>query len=184
MCILGGRCRSDRVRPTWELCSGEFAHPSWPSSSMLVLDFGHSGRSSRRSLCCTGSSVSFRGGSAGVIDVGARPPALAVRRCVRSFDCVGSRVSSHGPARLGSVLTMSVLDFLHLGSSQPLRSSGRVGSAVSGMCLARVGSVLMSVPYFVHFGRSVSLRLRSADSGALLGRFHTGTAGQVCHVGA
>jgi len=52
---------------------------------------------------------------------------------------------------------MSVLDFLHLGSSLSLRSFGRMGSAVSVHALARFGSS-MSVLDFLHLGSSLSLR--------------------------
>jgi len=62
-------------------------------------------------------------------------------------------------ARLGSVFSMSVLDFVHLGSSLSLRSFGRVGSSVSVQGLARLGSVFsMSVLDFLHLGSSLSLR--------------------------
>ena len=104
---------------------------------------------------------------------------------VLSLGCVGSFVSGHGSAQFGLVFVMCVLDFLHFLSSLSLWSSWQVGSAVSGMCLARVWSVvLMSVLDFVHSGRSLPLRSRSADAGALLGRFHTCIAVQVFDVGA
>merc|ERR1719171_3141891 len=58
---------------------------------------------------------------------------------------------------LGS--SMSVLDFLHLGSSLSLRSFGRMSSSVSVRGLSRFGSVFsMSVLDFLHLGSSLSLR--------------------------
>jgi len=57
------------------------------------------------------------------------------------------------------VFSMSVLDFLHLGSSLSLRSFARAGSAVSVSGLSRFGSVFsMSVLDFLHLGSSLSLR--------------------------
>jgi hypothetical protein len=44
---------------------------------------------------------------------------------------LGSSVSVVGLSRFGSVFSMSVLDFLHLGSSLSLRSFGRMGSSLS-----------------------------------------------------
>merc|ERR1711871_1407596 len=77
----------------------------------------------------------------------------------RSFGRDGSCVSVQGLARLGSVFSMSVLDFLHLGSSLSLRSLGRLSSSVSVQGLARFGSVFsMSVLDFLHLGSSLSLR--------------------------
>merc|ERR1719253_776374 len=62
-------------------------------------------------------------------------------------------------ARFGSVFSMSVLDFVHLGSSLSLRSFARVGSSLSVHGFARFGSVFsMSVLDFVHLGSSLSLR--------------------------
>jgi hypothetical protein len=52
---------------------------------------------------------------------------------------------------------MSVLDFLHLGSSLSLRTFARAGSAVSVRGLSRFGSS-MSVLDFLHLGSSLSLR--------------------------
>jgi len=60
-----------------------------------------------------------------------------------------------GLSRFGS--SMSVLDFLHLGSSLSLRSFTRAGSAVSVRGLSRFGSS-MSVLDFLHLGSSLSLR--------------------------
>jgi hypothetical protein len=64
-------------------------------------------------------------------------------------------VSVRGLSRFGS--SMSVVDFLHLGSSLSLRSFARAGSAVSVRGLSRVGSS-MSVLDFLHLGSSLSLR--------------------------
>jgi hypothetical protein len=64
-----------------------------------------------------------------------------------------------GLTRFGSVFSMSVLDFLHLGSSLSLRSFARAGSSVSVSGLTRFGSVFsMSVLDFLHLGSSLSLR--------------------------
>ena len=69
----------------------------------------------------------------------------------------------------GSVFSMSVLDFLHLGSSLSLRSFGRVGSGLSVLDFLHLGSSLslrsfgrvgsgLSVLDFLHLGSSLSLR--------------------------
>ena len=50
-----------------------------------------------------------------------------------------------GLARLVSAYSMSVLDFLHLGSSGSLRWYEQVGSAASVMALARFGLRLVAV---------------------------------------
>jgi len=55
------------------------------------------------------------------------------------------------------VFSMSVLDFVHLGSSLSLRSFARVGSAVSVRGLSKFGSA-MSVLDFLQLGSSLSLR--------------------------
>jgi len=61
---------------------------------------------------------------------------------------------------------MSVLDFLHLGSSLSLRSFVRAGSAVSVLGVSRFGSS-MSVLDFVHLGSSLSLRSFARASSAV-----------------
>ena len=77
------------------------------------------------------------------------------RRRVRSFGRLGSGVS--------------VLDFLHLGSSLSLRSFGRVGTGLSVLDFVHLGSSLslrsfggfgsgLSVLEFLHWGISLSLR--------------------------
>jgi hypothetical protein len=48
-------------------------------------------------------------------------------------------VSVRGLSRFGSVFSMSVLDFLHLGSSLSLRSFGRMGSSISVIGNLNVG---------------------------------------------
>jgi len=61
---------------------------------------------------------------------------------------------------------MSVLDFLHLGSSVSLRSLARLGSSVSLRGMARLGDSL-SVLDFLHLGSSVSLRSYARIGSAL-----------------
>ena len=79
---------------------------------------------------------------------------------VLDFLHLGSSLSLRSFGRLGSGL--SVVDFLHLGSSLSLRSFGRIGSG-------------LSVLDFLHLGSSLSLRsfarLGSAASVAGLSRF-------------
>ena len=64
---------------------------------------------------------------------------------LRSFAQIGSSVATLGLARFGSVFAVSVLDFVHLGSSLSLRSFARCASG-------------LSVLDFLHLGSSLSLR--------------------------
>jgi hypothetical protein len=56
---------------------------------------------------------------------------MVSRKCLVFSGVEVRSVSVSGMTRFGSVFSMSVLDFLHLGSSLSLRSFGRMGSGVS-----------------------------------------------------
>merc|ERR1719399_607747 len=76
--------------------------------SMSVLDFLHLGSSlSLRSFARLGSSLSVEGG---LIHTN-----VMSSMSVRNFAKLGSALSVVGLSRFGSVFSMSVLDFLHLG---------------------------------------------------------------------
>jgi hypothetical protein len=76
---------------------------------------------------------------------------------VVDFVHLGSSVSLRSFARLGSAV--SVMGFSHVGASLSLRSFARVGSALSVFGVARFGSLFsLSVMDYVHLGASVSLR--------------------------
>lgn len=68
---------------------------------------------------------------------------------------MGSSLSLFGMIRVGD--TLSVLDFLHLGSSLSLRCFSRVASSLSIFAAARMGSS-MSVLDYLHCGGQMSVR--------------------------
>jgi len=94
---------------------------------------------------------------------------------VLDFVHLGSTLSLRSFSRFGS--SVSVLDFLHLGSSLSLRSFARLGSAVSVRGLSRFGSS-MSVLDFVHLGSTLSLRSfsRFGSSVSVLDFVHLGSS--------
>ena len=64
---------------------------------------------------------------------------------LRSFAQLGSSLSTQGLGRFGSVFSVSVLDFLHLGSSLSLRSFLRLGSSASVFGAARFALLLTNM---------------------------------------
>ena len=83
---------------------------------------------------------------------------------VLDFLHLGSAISLRGFGRLGS--SISVLDFLHLGSSVSIRGFGRIGSSIAVFDFMHLGSSL-SLRQIASLGQGMSVYGMSAIRGTL-----------------